>query len=90
MDLKVEKLVNSILDGQKNNNSVNDSLGGNHYSMIESKLREKGFSYATSTSRCSKASREINLAKDGFKVNIIVANCMGEFTQVTCCKVTSN
>lgn len=61
----------------------NDSWDGATGAQISKELKLLGWTPALSLSKCHVASFEDHLKKEGKKVEILVSNCMGVFTQVT-------
>lgn len=50
---------------------------------LEALLAQTGWTVPKTYDHCSKASRESNWWKDGIKVNVLTANFLGTFTQVS-------
>ncbi len=77
--MDINNTVNKILNGELSKDSVN----GNYWSALVESLLKQGFKYYNSRSKCSVASYEAHVEKDGKRFGVIVSNFLGVFTEIT-------
>ncbi len=78
-DKQIAKIAKAIDDGTFNN----ESWDGSFANKLKVQLRKLGWKPTTSSSTCTAASSEYFLKNNSRTVEIITANCMGTFTQIS-------